>query len=578
MKVRGGYRSCKRKMRYMFRFISLACSLLILVTCSSTPKLDERVVLKAGNIDFTMFDLDMHLSTFNYMDAANESYKKIDFLKQHLDKLIVADAGLEMGMDDSVVVDSVQVRRVLKELVYKRQVTDKLHIDMKDVRKFWEKYGGEVMPAQILVGSKELADSLYNILKDNPDQFDSLAMRYSEDEATSYKGGEIGWSRLTNVREELLDVVFGLEPGQVAPPARTPFGWHIIKLLDRRGNDEQTWEKEKGNYRGLYSLYQRYDLQREFVKEQKGKLHFKIYPDSVQKLADVARALKEKADDQSKRLSFYISDADLSEPQANIVVAEIDRLKYRAKDFISDLKRTYRNEPMDFDNREMTEQLIEQLMTPDMMYVYGLIHISKDDPGYQRYYEDARIGLIYDKTLHDYLLDTVTVTEDQIKARYKNSQHNYELPSEVKVAEILQQTEGEAKDILKQLQGGAPFADLVKKTIRPGFAETGGNLGYTSPKRFPMIYNEAKKLKTGDYGGPILFDGNWAVFKVLDIRPGRLEPLAEVEPVIQSQILAENKYSVLHQWLEKRKQKVINYIDSSLVKANLITGKLDDES
>ena len=76
----------------------------------------------------------------------------------------------------------------------------------------------------------------------------------------------------------------------------------------------------------------------------------------------------------------------------------------------------------------------------------------------------------------------------------------------------------------------------------------------------------------------MFFDGNWAVIKVLDIKPGRLEPLSEVEPVIRSQMLAENKFSVLHRWLEKRKQKVTNYIDSSLVKANLITGKLDDES
>jgi len=58
----------------------------------------------------------------------------------------------------------------------------------------------------------------------------------------------------------------------------------------------------------------------------------------------------------------------------------------------------------------------------------------------------------------------------------------------------------------------------------------------------------------------------------------RKKELSEVRSQIKNRLSGSNKYKNLQQWLEDRKQNVEHFIDLELVKANLVTGKLDDES
>ena len=61
------------------RKMLLGLVLMVLgVSCSSTPEMDNRVVLKAGDVEFTLYDMAVHLVRFNYEDADDELFKKQD--------------------------------------------------------------------------------------------------------------------------------------------------------------------------------------------------------------------------------------------------------------------------------------------------------------------------------------------------------------------------------------------------------------------------------------------------------------------------------------------------------------------
>jgi len=66
------------------------------------------------------------------------------------------------------------------------------------------------------------------------ESFATLARRHSEDEGTAARGGELGWFGPGEMTPAFQDVVSTLEPGQVSEPFRTPFGWHIVEVQDRR--------------------------------------------------------------------------------------------------------------------------------------------------------------------------------------------------------------------------------------------------------------------------------------------------------------------------------------------------------
>ncbi|MDG1445177.1 MAG: peptidylprolyl isomerase [Methylophilaceae bacterium] len=71
---------------------------------------------------------------------------------------------------------------------------------------------------------------------DNGADFAELARQYSEDGSAS-KGGDLGWVNPGDTLPEFEKEMNGLAEEEVSSPIRTPFGWHIIQVLERRKQD-----------------------------------------------------------------------------------------------------------------------------------------------------------------------------------------------------------------------------------------------------------------------------------------------------------------------------------------------------
>lgn len=71
---------------------------------------------------------------------------------------------------------------------------------------------------------------------ENGGNFAELARQYSED-GTAAKGGELGWVNPGDTVPDFEKAMNELQPGQVSPPVRSPFGWHLIQVLERRSQD-----------------------------------------------------------------------------------------------------------------------------------------------------------------------------------------------------------------------------------------------------------------------------------------------------------------------------------------------------
>jgi peptidyl-prolyl cis-trans isomerase SurA len=67
-------------------------------------------------------------------------------------------------------------------------------------------------------------------------KFEELAKLNSED-TTSAKGGDLGWLNPADTVPEFDDAMKKLGPGQISAPVRTPFGWHLIQVIERRRQD-----------------------------------------------------------------------------------------------------------------------------------------------------------------------------------------------------------------------------------------------------------------------------------------------------------------------------------------------------
>jgi peptidyl-prolyl cis-trans isomerase C len=125
----------------------------------------------------------------------------------------------------------------------KSAVTDEaLHQTYNDAVK---SMGGqeEVRARHILVDSEDEAKSLLDQIKGGAD-FATLAKEKSKDPGAA-EGGDLGYFTKDQMVPEFADVAFKMYPGQLSNPVKTQFGWHIIKLEDKRTKQPPEFDKVK---------------------------------------------------------------------------------------------------------------------------------------------------------------------------------------------------------------------------------------------------------------------------------------------------------------------------------------------
>jgi len=75
---------------------------------------------------------------------------------------------------------------------------------------------------------------------DAGEDFSELAKTYSEDPATGSRGGDLGFIKRGDLVTEYEEVAFDLEPGEISGIVETQFGFHIIKMIEKRGEKINT--------------------------------------------------------------------------------------------------------------------------------------------------------------------------------------------------------------------------------------------------------------------------------------------------------------------------------------------------
>jgi len=72
------------------------------------------------------------------------------------------------------------------------------------------------------------------------EDFAKMAKDYSDDPSVIQNGGEMGWSGRGRMVPEYEAMAFKLKPNEISMPFKSPFGYHIMQLIERRGNEYQS--------------------------------------------------------------------------------------------------------------------------------------------------------------------------------------------------------------------------------------------------------------------------------------------------------------------------------------------------
>jgi peptidyl-prolyl cis-trans isomerase C len=102
-------------------------------------------------------------------------------------------------------------------------------------------------PADDEKASKAAEDKIKTViarLKKGED-FSKVAMELTEDPSGKANGGDLGFFGKDQMVPEFADAAFNLEKGQISEPVKTQFGWHVIKVEDKRTKPLPTFDEVK---------------------------------------------------------------------------------------------------------------------------------------------------------------------------------------------------------------------------------------------------------------------------------------------------------------------------------------------
>jgi peptidyl-prolyl cis-trans isomerase C len=139
-------------------------------------------------------------------------------------------------------------QRLLREQYFEK--TLKSTVSEDEAKKIYDtkvaamKPEDEVAARHILVDSEEKAKELRAKIVGGAD-FAQVAKESSTDSGSKEQGGLLGYFTKGQMVPEFDDAVFKMQEGQVSEPVKTNFGWHIIKLEDRRRKEPPSFDSVK---------------------------------------------------------------------------------------------------------------------------------------------------------------------------------------------------------------------------------------------------------------------------------------------------------------------------------------------
>ncbi len=172
--------------------------------------------------------------------------------------------------------------------------------------------------------------------------------------------------------------------------------------------------------------------------------------------------------------------------------------------------------------------------------------------------EQARISVLVGAVFEDYV-EKEGVAESDLKAAYESVKAQY-TGKEYHVEHILVEKEADAKAITAQLKAGASFGDIAKaKSLDPGSAKNGGDLGWVSDKSLVPEFSKAMvQLKNGQTTDkPVKSQFGWHVIKMIDSRDVKAPSIEEMKDQLKQMIMADKNWqkAKFSEMMEKLRSK-----------------------
>ena len=378
------------------------------------------------------------------------------------------------------------------------------------------------------------------------ESFSELAKTLSDHKESASRGGELNWFGAGEMIPEFAEAAFAItDTGSFSHPVRTPYGWHIIKLLDKRpqGSFEETrsYLESKMNQSYLNSVSKK-ELVNKLKKEYKFNLNDELYNWFINNTDTlIIQGLKK-----------YDRD---SLPAGNIYTFANQSLS--AKEFANYIEKSGQlikiNEPGLFIDKSIEERSSEHILT------YENSVLEKKYPEFRYLMNEFHDGILLFEISGKKVWQRIDNDSAGIMSYYNEHKHEHLTAKGIEAKLYTLKIAGGQKDLDEAFRkfSAKPDMDsrLLKKFSRKGF----NNLSISDTTWFEGSDPEIESItwELGEH--PLNYKGYPSVLVISKI----IDPVPLPFEKVQGMMMSGYQEKLENDWIEQLKAKYSVKVDST---------------
>lgn len=545
--------------RMKSRYLSFALLLSSLALLAGCGKNDNPTLAKVGGKEIKLMDFrdDYGNIRMQFNTAQEEFERKKDMVDSMVVTQILIDAAYEKNIDKLEELSRVVLAnrsRFLLDALYQDQIMKDSEPSDAEVKQFWNKLEYQVRASHILVDNIDTANMLVEKLKAG-ENFEKLAFDYSIDPSAKRNRGDMSYFLWGAMIDEFQEVAFAMAPGEISPPVKTRFGYHIIKVVDRATNDlRPEYDQAKDSLKAQLTNMNRQKKMISYIDEIKVKYNVRVDTSTCDYLLYKRTELyPPEFLPQIPKNDFDLEQLDRNEKE--LVLATWDGGQISLGEYFALARNFPAQSRPDFDKYDSLASFIFRLKTEEILAIEST-RLGLD----QKEYFKGKLNKFKEYTMaeimkSDSIPQLPPPTEEEGRKYYDEHPEEFTEPMKIHVFEIMLSDEVKANSIKDKIKTLVQFKEKAADlTERPGKRAVGGDLQYIERQWYPEIFDLAQKTPKGQIAGPVLNRGKYSLIWVADKLAEHVKDFLGVKNEIMYKLSNNVKNESFRQWVESRKQ------------------------
>ncbi len=374
--------------------------------------------------------------------------------------------------------------------------------------------------------------------------FAQVATKYSEDQGTASRGGDLGWFERKRFVQPFDEAAFSLKPGELSGIVQTPFGFHLIRCDSIR--PMPSYDSAHADLKKQYQQTRFNEEYQGYIAGLKNEFQYSFHDDAFTALLAVL--------DSTQTTEDSAWDAGITPSVNGLTIMTIGAKAVRVDSVLAVLRTRpeLRNTSL---RRPALKQQVDRI-AEGMLLDRKSVGLEERSPEFKTLMNDYYDGILLYKAEQLEVWNKTVVTDTALQNYYAQNHAKFMMPEKVNIGEIYFDTDTLALMVYDSLSHGGDFKKFAERyDVDPDLKAKSGVRGF-QPVSENELTQKAATMKVGDLSEPLAVEGGaYALIKLFAKEPAREKTFEEAGAEVSNAYQESESKRLEQDWLSRIRER-----------------------